>query len=215
VTRPRTFVKFIVLSQLAFFAFLSFPSARAQESAAAHNDLYEKGLDDDVRWIITDEERADFKKLPDDKRRDQFIEAFWNRRNPIPGAAENTFKEEHYRRLAYASQHFAAGIIPGWKTDRGRFYIMYGPPDYIARHVGSYGAPRSGEIKLSGYNSEEWRWKYIKGLGCNVVLEFEDKCECGEYHLTLGDNGVSHQASNVTPRRQLGPDCLIDQILFP
>ena len=94
---------------------------------------YKKWLDEDVRWIITDEERSVFMQLSNDEERDQFIEAFWARRDPTPDTPENEFKEEHYRRIAYANEHFAAGI-PGWKTDRGRIYIMYGPADEIESH---------------------------------------------------------------------------------
>jgi GWxTD domain-containing protein len=94
---------------------------------------YKKWLDEDVRWIITDEERSAFRQLSNDEERDQFIEAFWQRRDPTPDTIENEFKEEHYRRIAYSNEHFAAGI-PGWKTDRGRMYIMYGPADEIESH---------------------------------------------------------------------------------
>ena len=93
---------------------------------------YKKWLDEDVRWIITDEEQKAFKLLSNDEERDQFIEAFWQRRDPTPDTVENEFKEEHYRRMAYANEHFAAGI-PGWKTDRGRIYIMYGPAERLSR----------------------------------------------------------------------------------
>jgi GWxTD domain-containing protein len=89
-------------------------------------EIYKKWLTEDVAWIITDQERTDFKKLSTDKQRDDFVVAFWERRNPIPRSSENKFKEEHYQRLAYANTHFAAGV-PGWKTDRGRIYILYGP----------------------------------------------------------------------------------------
>ena len=95
---------------------------------------YKKWLDEDVRWIITDEERAAFKQLSNDDERDQFIEQFWLRRDPTPDTAENEYKEEHHRRIAYANEHFASGI-PGWKTDRGRIYIVYGPPDEIESHA--------------------------------------------------------------------------------
>jgi GWxTD domain-containing protein len=132
VVRTRSFAKLFAVSLLAVFACLSLPSTCAQESVAAHNDSYndsyKKWLNEDVRWIISDQERADFKKLWTDEQRDRFVVAFWDRRNSVPGAVRNAFKEEHYRRLAYANQHFAEGI-PGWKTDRGRFYIMYGSPD--------------------------------------------------------------------------------------
>jgi len=103
---------------------------------------YKKWLDEEVPYIITDEERAAFKKLTTDEEREQFIEQFWERRNPNPGSPENEFKEEYYRRIAYSNEHFASGI-PGWKTDRGRMYIMYGPPDEIESHPsgGNYQRP--------------------------------------------------------------------------
>src|SRR6266516_6531300 len=91
---------------------------------------YKKWLDEDVPYIITDEERAAFRQLSNDEERDNFMEAFWQRRDPTPDTVENEFKEEHYRRIAYANEHFAAGI-PGWKSDRGRLYIVYGPADEI------------------------------------------------------------------------------------
>ncbi|MFZ2083622.1 MAG: GWxTD domain-containing protein, partial [Candidatus Sulfotelmatobacter sp.] len=103
---------------------------------------YKKWLNEDVVWIITDQERAAFKQLSNDEERDNFIEAFWQRRDPTPDTEENEYKEEHYRRIAYANEHFAAGI-PGWKTDRGRMYIMYGPADEVDSHPsgGSYERP--------------------------------------------------------------------------
>src|SRR5208283_3218279 len=103
---------------------------------------YKKWLNEDVVWIITDQERAAFKQLSNDEERDNFIEAFWQRRDPTPDTEENEYKEEHYRRIAYANEHYAAGI-PGWKTDRGRIYIMYGPADEVDSHPsgGSYERP--------------------------------------------------------------------------
>ena len=94
---------------------------------------YRKWLQEDVAYIITDEERAAFKRLQNDEEREQFIENFWLRRDPTPDTVENEFKEEHYRRIQYANDHFASGI-PGWKTDRGRIYIVYGPPDERDEH---------------------------------------------------------------------------------
>ena len=108
---------------------------------------YRKWLDEDVRWIITDQERSAFMQLSNDEERDQFIEAFWQRRDPTPDTEENEFKEEHYRRIAYANEHFAAGI-PGWKTDRGRIYIVFGPPDEIDSHP-------SGGVRTS--HGRGWR----------------------------------------------------------
>ena len=148
---------------------------------------YKKWLDEDVRWIITDEERSAFKQLSNDEERDQFIEAFWQRRDPTPDTIENEFKEEHYRRIAYANEHFAAGI-PGWKTDRGRMYIMYGPADEVESHPsgGTYDRPmEEGGGTTSTYPFEDWRYRYIEGIGQEVIIEFVDTCMCGDYHMTL------------------------------
>src|SRR5215510_5522416 len=116
-------------------------------------------LEQDVRWIITDEERAAFKQLSNDEERDQFIEQFWLRRDPTPDTLENEFKEEHYRRIAYANERFASGI-PGWKTDRGQIYIKFGAPTQIDAHPsgGSYHRPLSeGGGETSTYPFEVWR----------------------------------------------------------
>jgi len=148
---------------------------------------YKKWLDEDVRWIITDEERSAFKQLSNDEERDQFIEAFWQRRDPTPDTIENEFKEEHYRRIAYANEHFAAGI-PGWKTDRGRMYIMYGPADEIEAHPsgGTYERPmEEGGGETSTFPFEDWRYRYLEGIGQEVIIEFVDTCMCGDYHMTI------------------------------
>src|SRR6266849_5831061 len=103
---------------------------------------YKKWLSEDVGYIITDEERQAFKRMSTDDERQNFIEGFWLRRDPTPDTAENEFKEEHYRRIAYANERYASGI-PGWKTDRGRIYITFGPPAEIESHPsgGSYERP--------------------------------------------------------------------------
>ena len=148
---------------------------------------YKKWLSEEVPYIITDEERAAFKKLSTDDEREAFIENFWERRNPNPGSPENEFKEEYYRRIAYANEHYASGI-PGWKTDRGRIYIMYGPPDEIDSHPsgGSYERPHSeGGGETSTFPFEQWRYRYIDGIGTNIILEFVDTTMTGEYHLTM------------------------------
>lgn len=148
---------------------------------------YKKWLDEDVRWIITDEERSAFKQLSNDEERDQFIEAFWQRRDPTPDTVENEFKEEHYRRIAYANEHFPAGI-PGWKTDRGRIYITYGPPDEIESHPsgGTYERPmEEGGGSTSTFPFEQWRYRYIEDIGQEVIIEFVDTCQCGDYHMTI------------------------------
>ncbi len=149
--------------------------------------LIRSGCNEDVAYIITDEERKAFKRLNTDEEREQFIEQFWLRRDPTPDTVENEYKEEHYRRIAYANEHYASGI-PGWKTDRGRIYIMYGPPDEIESHPsgGSYERPaEEGGGETSTYPFEQWRYRYIEGIGTNIIIEFVDTTMSGEYHMTM------------------------------
>jgi GWxTD domain-containing protein len=149
---------------------------------------YKKWLNEDVPYIITPEERRSFLHLSTNEEREQFIEAFWQRRNPDPDSPENTFKEEHYRRIAYANEHFASGI-PGWKTDRGKIYIMWGPADEVDSHPtgGNWDRPMDqGGGSTTTYPWETWRYRYLEGgLGENVELEFVDPTSTGEYHLTM------------------------------
>jgi len=145
---------------------------------------YQKWLDEDVRWIVTPQERAAFVRLTTDQQRDEFVTAFWERRNPTPRAAENPFKQEHYRRIAYANVHFAFTSkdknIPGWKSDRGRIYIVYGPPDSIDLHASAPYQLASG-VRTSIDPYEVWSYQKIKGFGEDVTVRFVDKCRCGEF----------------------------------
>jgi GWxTD domain-containing protein len=148
---------------------------------------YKRWLSDEVPYIITDEERGAFRKFSTDDEREQFIEQFWERRNPNPGSPENEFKEEYYRRIAYANERFASGMA-GWRSDRGRIYIMYGPPDEIESHPsgGSYvRPPEEGGGETAAYPFEKWRYRYIDGVGTNIILEFVDTSMTGEYHMTM------------------------------
>lgn len=148
---------------------------------------YKTWLSQEVTYIISDEERKAFMSLGNDEERDSFIENFWLRRNPNPDSPENEFREEHYRRIAYANEHFAAGK-PGWRTDRGHIYIAYGKPDEIDSHPsgGNYErTPQEGGGSTSTFPFETWRYRYIEGIGENVELEFVDTCQCGDYHFTI------------------------------
>ncbi len=148
---------------------------------------YKTWLNQDVAWIISDEETKAFKTLSNDEERDAFIEQFWLRRNPNPDSPENEFREEHYRRIAYANEHFAAGK-PGWKTDRGHIYISFGKPDSIESHPsgGSYQRPMDeGGGETSTFPFETWHYRYLEGVGENIDLEFVDSCQCGDYHFTI------------------------------
>jgi GWxTD domain-containing protein len=149
--------------------------------------VYKKWVDEDVRWIITDQELQAFKSLSNDEERDQFIENFWLRRNPNPDSPENEYREEHYARIAYANDHFAAGK-PGWRTDRGHIYIAYGKADSIDSHPsgGSYERPmEEGGGNTSTFPFEIWHYRYLDGIGDNIDIEFVDTCMCGDYHMTI------------------------------
>jgi GWxTD domain-containing protein len=150
-------------------------------------DHYTKWLQEDVLYIVSEEEAEVFRRLTTDVERDQFIEQFWLRRDPNPRTPANEFKEEHYRRIHYANERFAAGI-PGWRTDRGRVYIMYGPPDRRERF------PLGGRYDRKDYEGggvtsvfpfERWEYRYIEGLGSDVELEFVDSSGSNSYELTM------------------------------
>ncbi len=148
---------------------------------------FRKWLNEDVFYIITDEEKTSFKRLSTDEEREQFIEQFWLRRDPTPDTQENEYKEEHYRRIAYANERFASGI-PGWKADRGRIYITFGPPDEIEDHPsgGTYQRPiEEGGGTTSTFPFQKWRYRYIDGIGNDVMIEFVDTTMTGEFRMTM------------------------------
>ena len=148
---------------------------------------YKQWLNEDVIYIIAPEERTAFLQLSTSEEREQFIEQFWLRRSSNPDLPENDFKEEHYRRIAYANEHYASGI-PGWKTDRGRTYIIWGPADEVDSHPtgGTYDRPMNeGGGSTSTYPWEMWRYRYLEGIGNNVEIEFVDPSGSGEYHMTM------------------------------
>jgi len=153
---------------------------------------YRKWLNEDVAYIITDQERAAFKNLPTNDEREKFIEQFWLVRDPTPGTPENEFKQEHYRRIAYANEHFSSSI-PGWKTDRGRIYIIYGPPDEIEDH--------SKETAKAPY--QQWRYRFIEGIGENVIIQFTDVRRDGSYPMDV-DPAHSALAHTVDPLAAIG-----------
>ncbi len=151
------------------------------------DNSFKTWLNEDVVYIISPEERTAFLQLQTNEEREQFIEQFWLRRSSNPDMPGDDFKEEHYRRIAYANEHFASGI-PGWKTDRGRIYIIWGPPDEIESHPtgGTYDRPmEEGGGETTTYPWERWRYRYLEGIQENVELEFVDPSGSGEYHLTM------------------------------
>lgn len=158
---------------------------RSEEGSA-----YKHWMDDEVPWIITDEEKAAFKLLSNDEEREKFIERFWEMRDPTPQTIENEFRDEYYRRVLYANEHFGSGKA-GSKTDRGRIYIVYGPPDEIESHPsgGTYNYPQSqGGGTTETFPFELWRYRYIADVGTDIMIEFVDPCMCGDYHMTMDPN---------------------------
>lgn len=114
---------------------------------------YQKWVEEDVAYIIHPEERAAFDRLGSDEERGKFIEQFWERRKAM--------KEEHYRRIAYANERFRAPGTSGWKTERGRTYILYGPPDEIESHPAE--------------NNEQWFYREIPGVGKQIIFTFGER----------------------------------------
>lgn len=153
----------ILLSVFCVFAF-----AQAKQSP------YDAWLKSDVAYIIEDREKAKFEGLKTEEERTKFIEQFWLRRDPTPATPENEFKLEHYRRIAYVNKKFASKL-EGWQTDRGRVYILYGPPDELEKH------PER--------NKENWLYHQIPGKGANVIVSFTYKN--GEY-VWDSDPSVRH-----------------------
>jgi len=171
---------------------------------------YKDWLEKDVTYIITEEERRAFKKLATDDEREKFIEEFWRRRDPDPDTDENEFKEEYYERIAYANEHFASGI-PGWKSDRGRIWIMYGKPDERETHPsgGTYDRPSyEGGGSTTTYPFETWFYRYLPGVGSGVEIEFVDPTGSGEYRIARNPNEkdalLNIPGAGLTLSEQLG-----------
>jgi TonB family protein len=184
----------IVTAAVALTGWQAAPPQQQQKESAITSP-YEKWLTEDVVYIISDGERAAFQKLKTDEEREHFIVQFWRQRDPTPGTEENEFKEEHYRRIAYASR-FSATSLSGWKTDRGRIYIIYGPPDEIESHPSGQGASAP---------FEEWLYHHIDGVGDNVIFRFTDSLQNGEYRLTINPILAKTAAVQAPERIRVGP----------
>ncbi|HEX5085800.1 MAG TPA: GWxTD domain-containing protein [Blastocatellia bacterium] len=182
--------------------------------------VYKRWKDEDVRWIITDEERKVFDGLKTDDEREQFIEQFWFIRDPDPDTDVNEYREEYYQRIAYANEHFTSGI-PGWKTDRGRIYVMFGKADQIESHPsgGSYDRPAwEGGGTTSTYPFEIWWYRYIEGVGSDVEIEFVDPTGSGEYRIARSpdekDALLYTPNAGLTLSEQLGLTTKADRIAY-
>ena len=145
---------------------------------------YQNWVDQDVLYLISVEERSAFMKLTTDDERNQFIEQFWLRRDPTPDTEANEMKIEHYRRIRYATERFK-DIEPGWMTDRGRTYIIYGPPDEIESFI----------------SKENWRYRHLDGVGDYAVFQFVKRPN-GEFRLVSGPVGTRKPALPRQPQRR-------------
>ena len=136
---------------------------------------YKKWIKEEVVYIITPKEKEVFYKLENDRERDLFIEEFWRHRDPTPGTPRNEFKDEHYRRIEYANKIFGRGTpTKGWRTDRGKYYIMLGRPSHVERHS-------SGDI----HPIEIWYYTGNPKLGQapSFRLLFFQRYGAGEFEL--------------------------------
>ncbi len=137
---------------------------------------HRKWLEEEVIYIITDTERDVFLQLETLAERTSFIEAFWRKRDPNPATPENEFKVEHYRRVDHANQFLGRETFrPGWRTDRGRYYIILGEPREIQRFDG-YNELVSAELWFMEGDTK-------KGLPSFFYLLFYKRHDIGEYEL--------------------------------
>ncbi len=186
------------------------PTSRARNESKELKRAYKEWIDKDVNYIITSEEKKAFFKLKTDDEREQFIEAFWRRRDPDPDTEENEYREEYYERIAYANEHYASGI-PGWKTDRGRIYITFGKPDSVESHPsgGQYDRPSyEGGGSTSTYPFETWFYRYLENVGSGIEIEFVDPTGTGEYRIARSPNEkdalLNVPGAGLTLAEQLG-----------
>ena len=194
------------------------PSEKPRNVKPELKKAYKDWLEKDVTYIITDEERKAFKKLETDEEREHFIEEFWRRRDPDPDTDENEYREEYYERIAYANEHFASGI-PGWKTDRGRIYIMYGKPDELETHPSGGAYEREsyeGGGSTSTYPFERWFYRYLPGVGSGIEIEFVDPTGSGEYRIARSpdekDALLNVPGAGLTLAEQMGLSDKADRV---
>ena len=207
---PRALRIFIAVVALV----VCLPAAGVQQKPPSKNEKpaeipaqYKKWVDEEALYIISDNERDVFKSLRTDDEREGFIRTFWRRRDPSPETPLNEFREEHYRRLEWANRHYFEGKA-GWRTDRGRAYIMFGPPDFFETNPGG---GRGFLFDPSGptaeFPSEVWTYRSIPGLKeriGRIDLIFVNYYNSGSYQLTTNP-ALANALRNVSmPARDVG-----------
>ncbi len=222
--RNKSFFRFFIMTFGLTAVFLAPAAGLAQrgrnQREIGRSEYFKKWLQEDVVYIISEEEKKVFKDLTTDEEREKFIEQFWLRRDTDPRTPDNEFKEEHYRRIAYANERFASGI-PGWKTDRGRIYIAFGEPAQIESHPsgGSYNREfHEGGGFTSVYPFERWRYRWIEGVGDDIEIEFVDRSMSGEYRIALSpeekDALLHVPGAGLTLREEMGLSTKADRPYF-
>ncbi len=210
----------LIVAGLAGLSSLGAQNPQQKQAREEAQDYFRKWLEQDVKYIISGAEKEIFQRLATEEEKERFIEQFWARRDPNPKTAQNEFKEEHYRRIAYANDHFASGY-PGWRTDRGRIYILYGPPDSKDSNPsgGAYERPfHEGGGATAVYPFEIWRYRYLEDLGDDVEFEFVDKTYTGDYQLALSadekDVFLYTAGHGMTLAEQIGMASRLDRLSF-
>lgn len=192
----------------AGFFFGLFSAGQAEEGKSARlSPRHRRWLEEEVIYIISEKEKDVFLSLKSEEERERFIQAFWRRRDPTPETPVNEFREEHYRRLAYANEHFFEGK-PGWKTDRGRVYIMFGPPDFVETNPsGGRGFLFGPAAPTAEFPSEVWTYLYLPGVKARfgrVEFIFVNYYNSGSYELTF-DPALANALRNISlPARYVG-----------
>jgi GWxTD domain-containing protein len=174
---------FFILTFLIFYgAGVSQETSRAQKKTIEPLSEHAKQwLEEVVPYIITDAERELFINLPKEVERGKFIANFWKKRDPDPATPENEFKEDYYKRIALANKFFGSGGIEGWRTDRGRIYIILGPPNEIQHDM----SPSSSYTSVFHGPREIWNYWNLPNpkLPYNLEFIFVDKLGTENYVL--------------------------------
>jgi GWxTD domain-containing protein len=190
MSRKNLLLSLVLTFVLAGINFAQPPSEKPINVKKESQKVFDDWLKEDVSLIITKAERDAFLKLKTNEERENFIDYFWRRRDPDPDTEENEYREEYYQRIAYANEKFSSGIA-GWRTDRGKIYIIHGKPDSIDSHPsgGSYERPSyEGGGSTTTYPFETWFYRHLDNVGDGIEFEFVDPTGTGEYRLARNAN---------------------------
>ena len=220
--RSKVLISLLIMSVLGVMSSFAQPvddiSEKSRKTKKEVEAIYKRWLSNDVRYIITKDEKKAFKVLKTDEERENFIENFWRRRDPNPDTEENEYREEYYERIAYANEHYTSGK-PGWLTDRGRIYITWGKPDGVESHPsgGSYNRPSyEGGGTTTTYPFEIWFYRHLDGVGNGIEIEFVDPTGSGEYRIATNANEKDAllfvPGAGLTTSEQLGLTTRADRI---